>query len=117
MNNYTKHTQTDTLYVPYQDMVEQKEGNEIDFYLDSAEKLRWSNWPGTSTFVGDIEMGEVVAPPHLDSTLKMSENLRWTQHAVPMRKHQCDEPFQDVWDIQPITRADKAIHFANPQSC
>ncbi len=113
MNNYTKHTKTDDSYVPYQDMVEQNEGNEIDFYLKDAADMRWNNWPGTTTFVGDVEMGEVVAPPGMNSTLKINEGLAWRHHTVPMKEHECKQPIQDLWDLAPITRADKTIHYGN----
>ena len=113
MHNYTKHTLTDTMLAPFQDMIEQKEGNQIDFYLRNADQLRWNNWPGTTPFVGDIDMGEVVAPPGTESTLKISENLRWTQHAVPMNNHECqqEQAEQDIWNLTPITRSDKSIHY------
>lgn len=114
MDNYTKHTITDNTYTPYQDMVEQKEGDQIDFYLKDASQLRWNNWPGTTTFVGDVEMGEVIAPPGTESTLKMNENLRWRHHAVPMDKHECQKTEPDLWDIEPIRRVDKSLHYANP---
>jgi len=115
MHNYSKFAKTDELFLPYQQFVEDQEKDEIPFKIAYAQDLRWNYWPGTTPFVGSVPMGEVIAPPGLESAKKMQAGLTWThnviapQDATPENVMMTENP-GNVFQLKPISWNQRMLH-------
>ena len=115
MKHYSKFAKTDDLFIPYQQYVEDQEGDEIPFKIAHAQDLRWYYWPGTTPFVGSIPMGETIAPPGLESAQKMQAALTWTrnviapQDATPQNVLGTQNP-GNVFQLKPTSWNQRMLH-------
>lgn len=79
MNHYNKFTNHKEM--TWEQFKEDQEGNCINFWLNDTDEMRWTYWPGTCPYVGQVNQGEVIAPPGLESVLKMEGETRWAAHS------------------------------------
>lgn len=115
MSNYSKFCENDDKYTTWQGFQEDREGDEIEFKLKDAEKLRWDYWPGTCPLVGTVAQGEVIAPPGTQSVLKMADSVKWIDHVIPPQDATPENVYgtqapKSVFDLPIGTFNDRMLH-------